>query len=95
MIVGVMTAKLNLQGIHSLKEKRGIVKGLTARLRNRFNASVAEVDHNDSKQSAVIGITIAANDGAFIDSRFDAVVSFMRRDGRFYLGQTERETFNA
>ncbi len=95
MIVGVMTARLNLQGVGSLKEKRSIVKGLTARLRNRFNASVAEVDHNDSKQSAVIGITIVANDAAFINSRLDAVIAFMRRDGRFYLGQIERETFNA
>ncbi len=95
MIVGVMTAKLNLQGVGSLKEKRGIVKSLTARLRGRFNASVAEVDHNDSKQSAMIGISIAGNDGAFINSRLDAVIAFMRRDGRFYLGQIERETFSA
>lgn len=95
MIVGVMTAKLHLQGIGSLKAKRSIVKSLIGRLQSRFNISISEVDHNDNKTSAVLGISIAANEDGFIDSQLDAVISFMRRDGRFYLGQIERETFNA
>lgn len=95
MIVGVMTAKLHLQGIGSLKAKRSIVKSLIGRLQSRFNISISEVDHNDNKTSAVLGISIAANEAGFIDSQLDAVILFMRRDGRFYLGQIERETFNA
>ena len=94
MIVGVMTAWLHLQGVGSLKQKRGIVKSLIGRLQSRFNVSVSEVDHNDSKQSAVIGISIVGNDGIFIDTQLDTIISFMRRDGRFYLGQIERERFN-
>jgi len=31
----------------------------------------------------------------FIDQQFDTILKFMRNDGRFYLGQIERETFNA
>ena len=95
MIVGVMTAQLHLHGITSLKEKRGIVKSLVGRLKSRFNISIAEVDHNDSKDSGVIGITMVANDTARIDEQFDAVVSFMQKDGRFYLGEIQRETFSA
>lgn len=90
-----MTAKLHLQGIGSLKAKRSIVKSLIGRLQSRFNISISEVDHNDNKTSAVLGISITANEAGFIDSQLDAVISFMRRDGRFYLGQIERETFNA
>jgi len=95
MIVGVMTARLHLQGVGSLKQKRGIVKGLTGRLKSRFNISISEVDHNDNKTSAVLGISVVGNDSTFINSRLDAVISFMRRDGRFYLGTVERETFGA
>ena len=93
MIVGTMTARLYLQGIGSLKEKRHIIKSLIGRLQSRYNVSISEVDHNDNKTSAVIGVSIVGNDSGFIATQMDAVVSFMRNDGRFYLGEIERETF--
>jgi len=90
-----MTANLHLQGIGSLKQKRSIVKSVIGRLKSRFNVSVSEVDHNDSKQIATLGIAVVANDTSFVDSQLEAVAHFMRNDGRFYLGTTERETFGA
>jgi uncharacterized protein YlxP (DUF503 family) len=93
MVVGVLTAQLNLQGVKSLKEKRSIVKSVIGRLKSRFNISISETDHQDSKTSAVIGIAIVSNDSAFIDSKFESIVGFMQKDGRFYLGQVEREIF--
>jgi len=95
MIVGVMTARLHLNGVSSLKEKRGIVKSIIGRLKSRFNISIAEVDAHGNKNGAVIGITIVSNDTGFIDSQFDTVIDFMQKDGRFYLGQIERETFSS
>ena len=95
MIIGVMTANLHLQGIGSLKEKRSIIKSVMGRLQSRFNISVSEVEHNDSKIMAVIGIAIVGNDTSFINSQLDAVANFMRNDGRFYLSCVERETFGA
>jgi len=94
MIIGVMKAQLHLQGITSLKEKRGIVKSVIGRLKSRFNISVSEVDHQDQKRSAVIGMALVSNETRFIDQQFDAIINFMQRDGRFYLGQIERETFS-
>ncbi len=93
MIVGVLTAQLNLQGIKSLKEKRSIVKSLIGRLKARYNISIAEIDHQDSKTCAVIGISLVSNETRFINQKFDKIIDFMRKDGRFYLGQIERETF--
>ena len=95
MIVGVLKAQLNLQGITSLKQKRSIVKGLTGRLKSRFNISISEVDHQDSKTIAVIAIAIVSNDNSFIHQQLDAIIKFMRNDGRFYLSQVERETFSS
>jgi len=94
MIVGVLTAHLSMQGVTSLKGKRSIVKSIIGRLKSRFNISISEVDHQDNKTSAVIGISIVSNDTHFIDQQFDAIINFMRNDGRFYLGQIERETFS-
>ncbi len=94
MIVGVLTAHLSMQGVTSLKGKRSIVKSVIGRLKSRFNISISEVDHQDSKTSAVIGISIVSNETHFIDQQFDAIINFMRNDGRFYLSQIERETFS-
>ena len=94
MIVGVLTAHLSMQGVTSLKGKRSIVKSVIGRLKSRFNISIAEVDHQDSKTRAVIAIAIVCNEAHFIDQQFDAIINFMRNDGRFYLSQIHRETFS-
>ncbi|WP_243372941.1 DUF503 domain-containing protein [Geotalea sp. SG265] len=46
----------------SLKEKRGVVKSVLARSRNRFNVAAAEVEHHDRKDTAVLAfVTVAAS----------------------------------
>lgn len=95
MIVGVLKAQLHLQGITSLKEKRSIVKSLLGRLKSRFNISIAEVDHQDSKTCAVIAMALVSNDTSFVNQQFDKIINFMQNDGRFYLGTIERETFGS
>lgn len=94
MLVGVMTVTLHMQGLTSLKEKRQIVKSVIGRLRSRFNVSVSEVEYQDHRNSAVLGIAVVSNERAFVDQQLDAVLNFMRNDGRFYLGQVEREVFS-
>lgn len=93
MIVGVMTAQLYLHGVTSLKDKRKIVKSLIERLKNRFNISISEVDHNDIKTSAIIAIAVVSNNARFVNQQLDKVLDFLRNDGRFALGPVERETF--
>jgi len=94
MLIGVLSAQLSLQGVTSLKQKRSIIKGLKGRLQSRFNVSISEIDHQDSKISSIIGIAVVSNDGRFLDQQLDTIINFMRRDGRFYLGHMEREIFS-
>jgi len=93
MVVGVIEVLLHLHGIASLKQKRSIVKSVVERLKSRFNASVSEIAHNDSKLSAVIGISVVSNDSRFVNEQLDKIITFMRNDGRFMVGQIEREIF--
>jgi uncharacterized protein len=60
--IGVLTLDIHVEHSHSLKEKRHVVKSLKDRLRERFNVSVAEIDHLDSWQNSVIAAVTVAND---------------------------------
>jgi uncharacterized protein len=91
MFTGLMTVQMHLHGLNSLKDKRSIVKSLIERLRGRFNVSVAEVADNDSRSSAVIGIAVVSNDKTHAATQLDVVERFIRGDGRFGVGPTERE----
>ncbi len=62
MVVAVERFDLRIPGAHSLKEKRHVVKGLTAALRQTFAVSVAEVDHQDLWQRATIAVAAVGPD---------------------------------
>jgi uncharacterized protein YlxP (DUF503 family) len=63
MLVALCRFDLRIPGCTSLKEKRHVVKTLTASVRNRFNVSVAEVDHHDLWQRTAIAVSAVAGEG--------------------------------
>jgi uncharacterized protein len=71
--IGVLTLHIHIEHSHSLKEKRHVVKGLKDRLRERFNVAVAEIDHLDSWQSAVIAAVTVSNDRVRAEQILSAV----------------------
>jgi hypothetical protein len=74
MVVGVLEITLLLHGIGSLKEKRGVVKSIVERTRNRFNIAIAEVAMNDDHHRAQIGVSAVGNDQSVINSVLDKVI---------------------
>ena len=46
---------------HSLKGKRGIVKSILSRARNRFNVSCAEVERQDDPATAELGFVAVSS----------------------------------
>lgn len=91
MTVGVALVTFRLHEIHSLKEKRKIVKSLVERSRNRFNVSVAEVADQDKHQQAAIGIAVVGNDGRVLNSLLDRIIDFMEGLGLADLLSSEIE----
>lgn len=83
MVIGVGYVTLHIFESHSLKEKRRVVRSLVERARQRFNASVAEVDHLDSWQVAGIGFTCVSNSGAHADQMLASIVSFIESNAAF------------
>lgn len=60
MLVALQRFDLRIRESHSLKQKRHVVKSLTAAIRQRFNVSVSEVDHQDLWQRATIAVASVA-----------------------------------
>ena len=77
MTVGVALVNFRLHEIHSLKDKRRIVKSLVEKSRSRFNVAVAEVEDQDVHQKASIGIAVIGNDGRVLNSLLDRIIDFM------------------
>jgi uncharacterized protein len=75
--VGICKVKLRLPDNLSLKGKRQVVKSLTARLKNKFNISVAEVEDNDLWQLATIGICFVSNDHRFTNEVLSKAVDMI------------------
>lgn len=62
MSLGLLTIYLTIPGCTSLKEKRSRLKPLMTRLQREFNISVAEIDHQDIWQNAVLAIALVSSD---------------------------------
>ena len=60
MLAALSMFDLRIPGCGSLKEKRHVVKTISAGLRSKFNVSVAEVDHHDLWQRAALGVSCVA-----------------------------------
>ena len=81
MVVGIGSLTLYIRDCHSLKAKRKVVKAVVARLRNNFNASVAEVGSNDVHQKAALGFAVIGNDSQVINSKLDKMFNFIEALG--------------
>jgi len=62
MLVGLERFDLRLPGCGSLKEKRRVLKTLTAGIRSKFNVSVAEVDHHELWQRTAIAVAVVSGE---------------------------------
>ncbi|MGH2536926.1 MAG: DUF503 domain-containing protein [Candidatus Promineifilaceae bacterium] len=71
---------LHLYGVHSLKDKRRVVKSLLARLPRRFNVAVAEVNAGDSWSQAVLGLVTVGREAAPLHATLEKAVAWIESD---------------
>jgi uncharacterized protein len=69
---GTLELDLLLGDVHSLKEKRSVVRPLVAELRRRFEVSAAEVGHLDLHRRASVGVALVSADRAHVVEVLDA-----------------------
>ena len=62
MIVGTLQVRLLLRQARTLKDKRQVVRSIKDRLHNEFNVSVAEIESQDNRQLAVLGLAMVGTE---------------------------------
>jgi uncharacterized protein len=96
VLIGVARITLELPAAQSLKEKRGVLKSLLARLQNRFNVSVAEVEAQDTWGIAVIGVACTSTSARHADEILASVIRFVEQNGAdYYVSDVQTETLPA
>lgn len=94
MVVGIGRIVYRIHDCRSLKGKRKIVKAIVARLRNHFNASIAEVGANDIHQKAEIGCSMVGNDRSVVNSKMDKLFNMAEDLGLAEVIDMEMEIIN-
>lgn len=84
MVVGVCRLVFHFPDSGSLKAKRKYLRRIIERVRAKFNAGISEVGAQDSWQKAIVGLVVAGNENAHVQSMIDTITRFIED---LYLGQ--------
>ncbi|MEJ2577695.1 MAG: DUF503 domain-containing protein [Kineosporiaceae bacterium] len=66
MVIGSISVDIRLGDVHSLKEKRSVVRPIVAELRRRFTVAAAETGHLDLHRRAELGVAVVAADAGHV-----------------------------
>jgi len=77
VIVGAALVEIRVHGSQSLKEKRGVVRSIRSRVRNRFNLAVSEVGGQDTWQLAQLGLAAAGPDAGPVRATLERAIEFI------------------
>lgn len=77
MVIGLLTLNLEIPAAFSLKDKRHVIKSVQAKLRQKFNISIAEVDRHDSHQHAVLAAACVSTDAKYAHGLLMRVVNWL------------------
>ena len=91
MNIAVISFRLHAPWVHSLKEKRMIVKSIIAKLQNKFHVSAAEIDEQDTHQIIVIGVAAIVPHNAVADSLMEKISLFVEENTEASIIDEERE----
>jgi hypothetical protein len=87
MLVGTFVVQVHIPGATSLKDKRRIVKGMIAKVQNRFNVSIVELNSGDLWQRATIGIAMVGDNQDHIERQLQLLLNFLDAEPRWEVTQ--------
>jgi uncharacterized protein YlxP (DUF503 family) len=92
MTVGVARLTLYLEDTFSLKDKRQVVRSITQKVRNQFNAGIAEVEDLDDARAATLAVVVVSNSANHAQEMLQTIIDFIERRVELgVMGEIETE----
>ena len=66
-MIAYLTLEIRIEGAHSLKDKRQVVRSVKDGLRTHFNVAVAEIEASDAWQRATIGVVSISDSRDYLE----------------------------
>jgi uncharacterized protein len=80
MLIGILQLELALGDPGNLRDKRKILRSLKDRWHHHHNVSVAEVDHLEAAQRALLGVVMAGSDARMLESSLAKLVEQVKHE---------------
>lgn len=96
-VIGRSRVTIRFELTFSLKDKRREVKSVVQRVRNRYNAAIAEIETLDDIRIATLGVVVLSTSGAHVDQMLAEIFRFIEQSldlGILDVIETERFPFD-
>ncbi|TWI71106.1 hypothetical protein LZ24_02070 [Desulfobotulus alkaliphilus] len=94
MVCAVGVLVFRIHGCRSLKEKRGAIRPVISKLKNHFNAAIAEVASQDIYQRAEIGFSLVGNETGHVNAMADSLMGMADSFAGVELVDSDFEIFH-
>ena len=78
-VIASLTLELRIEGAHSLKDKRQVLRSLKDRLCAHFNVAVSELEHQELWQRSRVGVVTISGDGRHLEETMEAIAGESER----------------
>lgn len=82
MKILIMEVTLRVSFVHSLKEKRMVLRSIRDKLKNNFNISISETGENDNHKSIVLGIVSVSNDKSILENSYEKIIDYIEQNSQ-------------
>jgi uncharacterized protein YlxP (DUF503 family) len=77
MTIGILKLSLFIHDSNSLKEKRMVLHSLKAKIRNKFNVAITQIDDEDKWQKTTLAIVGVEKDRRNMNSVLSEIINFV------------------
>ncbi|CAG9619670.1 DUF503 domain-containing protein [Sutcliffiella rhizosphaerae] len=76
-MIGYVECDCHIYDAQSLKEKRAVLQRVMTRMKQRFNISISEIDHQNVWQRTKIGIVSVSSSKSITEKELQRVLEFL------------------
>jgi len=89
--IGLIELSIRLHGVHSLKDKRSVIKPILKKLRDMFNCAAIESDMHDFHEMTVISVVTINTNAIELEKTMTNIAKAVERIGGYDVTVSNKE----